>query len=115
MLPVSTYEKINKLLRNLIIFSSTAIEETQIEVYVQNSDSFIDVISNCLKYINSREVIPYDLINLLLTLIKKISLKAKQIMVEVPIPQFLNLFEQILEALKKSNQFELWVATLQQF
>lgn len=76
VLPINSYDKINKLLRNLIIFSSAAIEETQIEVYVQNSESFFEVIGNCLKYINAREVTPYDLIGLLLNLIKKITLKA---------------------------------------
>lgn len=51
LLPVSTYTKIYKLLRNLIINSCSSVDETQIEVYVQNSDAFIDVITYCLKYI----------------------------------------------------------------
>jgi hypothetical protein len=52
-LPIINYNKLQKLLRNLIIFSTEAIESIQIEVYVQNSDSFIEIINNCLKYIGS--------------------------------------------------------------
>ena len=51
ILPINNYNKIQKLLRNLIIHSSATIDEVQMEVYVQNSDAFITLIINCLKYI----------------------------------------------------------------
>jgi len=52
-LPLQHYNKINKLLRNLIIHSSSTLEEAQIETFLQNSDCFIEVISITLKYINA--------------------------------------------------------------
>lgn len=51
ILPINNYNKIQKLLRNLIIHSAATIDEVQMEVYVQNSDAFITLIINCLKYI----------------------------------------------------------------
>lgn len=85
------------MLRNLIIFSTEAIESIQIEVYVQNSDSFIEIINNCLKYIGTvakgaQKLVPYDLISLVLDLIAKITKKSKEMRFEVDIPQFLNIF-----------------------
>ena len=100
-LPVLNYNKLHKLLRNLIIFSSQTIEQIQIEVFVQNSDTFIDIINNCLKYIgqesSQKKVVPYDLIDLIVDLILKITKKSKEMRFEVDIPQFLNIFNQVLE------------------
>jgi hypothetical protein len=39
-LPLNSYDKVYKLLRNLIIHSTSTIEEIQMEVYVQNNDAF---------------------------------------------------------------------------
>ena len=50
-LPVLSYSKLHKILRNLLMFASSITESIQIEVYVQNSDTFTEVINNCLKYI----------------------------------------------------------------
>lgn len=50
--PIVNYNKLHKMLRNLIIYTSQTVESIQIEVYVQNSDSFIEIINNCLKYIS---------------------------------------------------------------
>ena len=118
ILPIAKYDKIYKLLRNLIIHSSSVIEHTQIEVYVQNSDAFMDVISNSLKYMSacsSQGVVPYHLISLLVQLIEKITDKSKVIMIPAPIPQFLNIFGQLFDILKNQNQFDLWLQTMQQF
>lgn len=97
-LPVNSYNKINKLLRILIIYASAAIKDTQIEVYVQNSDSFVDVITNCLKYIGQnvkteKKVVPFDLVNHILSLIDQITQKSKAIKVDIMVPYFLNIFQ----------------------
>ena len=95
-LPIVCYSKIYKLLRNLVIHATAAIEETQIEVYVQNSDIFIDVISITIKYlqhtIKDSQMVPYHIINLLVQLVQKLNQKSKLIMIDLPIPRFLNLF-----------------------
>jgi len=114
ILPIINYNKLHKLLRNLIVYSSQTIEELQIEVYVQNSDSFIEIINNCLKYISANarghmQIIPYDLIALLLDLISKITKKSKAMQFDVDIPQFLNIFAQTIEILQIQNQFDLWL------
>jgi len=95
------------MLRNLIIYTSQTVESIQIEVYVQNSDSFIEIINNCLKYISlkikqdsEKTIIPYDLMALLLELISHITKKSKAMLFDVDIPQFLNIFTQILEILQ---------------
>ena len=78
---INNYNKIYKLLRNLIIHSAATIEEIQMEVYVQNSDAFVTLIANCLKYIRvnaqSQKLVPYDLIGLINDLISKIAKKSK--------------------------------------
>jgi hypothetical protein len=89
ILPVNSYNKIYKFLRNLIIHSAATIEEIQMEVYVQNSDAFVTLIGNCLKYIKvnsaSQKLVPYDLIGLIIDLISKIAKKSKQMRIEIDV------------------------------
>ena len=40
----------DKLLRNLVIYSTQTSEYIQIEVFAQKFESFVDVIKICLKY-----------------------------------------------------------------
>lgn len=87
---------------------------------MQNSDSFIEIINNCLKYIgtsakSAQKLVSYDLITLVLDLISKITKKSKDMRFEVDIPQFLNIFSQIFEILQVQNQYTLWLAAMQQF
>ena len=79
---MQNYNKINKLLRNLIIHSASTIELTQIETFVQNADSFIETVLITLKYIKANvngenAVVPFDLVSILLDLIAKITTKSK--------------------------------------
>jgi hypothetical protein len=71
-------------------------------------------VSITLKYIKANThgenaVVPFDLINILLDLIAKITFKSKQLTFELQLSQFLNIFEQILDIIAINNQFELWL------
>ena len=119
ILPVNSYNKIYKFLRNLIIHSAATIEEIQMEVYVQNSDAFVTLIVNCLKYIKinsaSQKLVPYDLIGLINDLISKIAKKSKQMRIEIDVCQFINVFQQLFRILQIQNSFDLWLETMVQY
>jgi len=104
ILPINNYNKIQKLLRNLIIHSSATIDEVQMEVYVQNSDAFITLIINCLKYIKinstAQKMVPYDLVSLIIDLVQRITKKSKQMQIEIDVSLFINIFQQIFKILQ---------------
>lgn len=105
LLPISNYDKLPKLLRYLIIYSTQAIDQMQMEVFVQNSDSLIDVITICLKYIhlstkNKKKLVPYELIVLIIDLIGKITTKNKAMRFDSDISVFQNIFTQIFDIIQ---------------
>lgn len=89
------------------------------EVYVQNSDAFVTLIVNCLKYIKlnstSQRLVPYDLIGLINDLISKISKKSKQMRIEIDVCQFISIFQQLFNILQIQNSFDLWLETMLQY
>ena len=87
---ITTYDKLHKMLRNWIAHTSETVEQIQMEVFVQNSDLFIDIIKNYLIYISYNQnaqskITSFDLIQVLLQLISKMMKKSKAMKLEVDI------------------------------
>jgi hypothetical protein len=53
-LPLQSNLKIQKLLKYLVFLGSSTIDSAQIETFVQNSDSFIEIITITIKYIMTK-------------------------------------------------------------
>mmetsp|Transcript_10037 Transcript_10037/g.15278 ORF Transcript_10037/g.15278 Transcript_10037/m.15278 type:complete len:265 (+) Transcript_10037:3611-4405(+) len=114
---ILSYAKLNKLLRNYIIFATETMEELPNEVSAQNSDLFIDIINNCLKLIGEQQskVVSFDQVSLLIDFIHQITAKSKHMGIDVDVPQFIHIFTQLFDLLDDKNQFELWMALMKQF
>ena len=89
-MPLQSNLKVIKLLKNLVALGASTIESAQIETFVQNSDSFIEILTITIKYIKASlkvdsKNVPYDLIEQLLDLTSKIAMKIKEIKLELPI------------------------------
>ena len=59
-LPLLSYGKLFKLLKNLLIYSISLLETVQMEVFAANSDAFIDLEDIVLTYLRASDVVHSD-------------------------------------------------------